>query len=98
MQSVFRAHLTAFLFLVPFVVMETIHRMLGLSDNINVDPAPGEPDSATYNLFMCAAFWGGVIGFIWHVLAIADRSRRLMVLVKLLALVSLWAILLLWMQ
>jgi len=98
MQSVFRAHLTAFLFLVPFVTMLTIHQMLGLSNNLMIGPTPGEPDSQIYNLFMVTAFWGGVFGFIWHVLSTADRSRRLIVLVKLLALVSLWAILLLWKQ
>ena len=71
MQSIICAHLTAFLFLLPFMVMLTIHRMLGLSDNLNVEPAPGEPDSSTYNWFMSAAFYGGVGGFVWHVLAIA---------------------------
>ena len=56
MQSVFRAHLTAFLFLVPFVTMLTIHQMLGLSNNLMIGPAPGEPDSQIYNLFMVTAF------------------------------------------
>ncbi len=96
MQPVFRAHLTAFLFLVPFVAMLTIHRMLGLSDAVGVAPAPGEPDSQIYNLFMIAAFYSGVAGFIWHTLAIADRSRLWIVFVKLVTLGSLWAIVLWW--
>ncbi len=54
--------------------MLAIHRYLGLSDAMMVAPAPGQPHSLLYNMFMILAFYLGVGGFILHVVLIAERT------------------------
>lgn len=89
-----RWHVVAFVFLLPFASMLAIHRYLGLSDAMMVAPAPGQPHSILYNMFMIGVFWFGVGGYILHVLIIADRAPN-WVFVKLALLAAMWAALIL---
>jgi hypothetical protein len=88
-KTIFRSHVFAFAAFVPFAVMLTVHRMLGLSDAMMVAPAPGQPHSLLYNTLMVLAFAGGVYGYILHAALIADRSTP-WIIAKLLLLAGLW--------
>lgn len=87
-----RAHVVAIVFFVPFSLMLVLHRFLGLSDALMAAPAPGQPDSFLYNIMMVGAFYFGVAGYIFHVLALSRKEPR-WVFVKLALLVVIWAML-----
>lgn len=67
-------HARTFLFLVPFIAMLIIHRMLGLDDNLLAAPKAGKPDGATYNLAMVPVLWAGIIGVFIHTTLHAKES------------------------
>jgi uncharacterized membrane protein SirB2 len=74
-KAIIQSHWFSFLFLVPFVVMLWVHRLLRLSDALMIQTPPGERDAHTYNLVMAAVFFCGVTGFLSHAFSFARRDR-----------------------
>jgi len=89
-----RWHVIALAFFLPFALMFTIHRYLGLSDAMMVAPVPGQPHSILYNILMIGTFWFGVGGYLLHVLFVADRTP-IWLFIKLTLLAAFWAALIL---
>ena len=70
--------------------MLAIHRYIGLSDAMMVAPAPGQPHSLLYNMFLILAFYFGLGGYVLHVVLVAERSPAWIV-GKFALLAALWA-------
>ena len=73
-----RSHIATFLFLMPFLAMLGIHRLLGLSDDLmgrSADPQrAGGTASFLYNVAMVAVFYGGAFGFFCHATSLTYRG------------------------
>ena len=89
MPNALRSHLVGFVFLLPFLAMLGLHRLLGLSDALMGAPALEERDAQLYNFVMVFVFYGGVTAYFIHALAIAYRSKEWLAF-KLLFLVAFW--------
>ncbi len=84
--------MVAIAFFVPFTLMLAVHHFLGLSDALMAAPPPGQPDSFLYNITMVGAFYFGVAGYVFHVLALS-KSTPGWIFFKLVLLVVIWAVL-----
>jgi hypothetical protein len=89
-KVILQSHWVSLLFLVPFLVMLAIHRLLGLSDALMIQTPPGEREAHTYNLVMVIIFYFGVGAFAVHTLAFACRDRG-WVLAKIVTLAVYWS-------
>jgi hypothetical protein len=86
------------LFLLPFALLLTIHRILGLSDAMMVKPRAGETFWPLYNILMILSFWGGVSAFVAHT-CMMFRYSAAWAMAKLLCLAIAWTtLILLWMR
>ncbi len=90
------SHWLTFCFLIPFLIMLAIHRVLGLSDNMMVAPAPGVASVQLYNFAMVAVLYGGGFAFIMHTASIAYRGRNWMLFKFLFLVVFLKSLQLVW--
>jgi hypothetical protein len=75
----------ALLFLVPFLLMLSVHAFLGLADNLLAAPDPGRREASLYNLVMVGSLYLGIAAALHH---LWDPNQRgwLWVIVKMLCL------------
>ena len=88
-KGLLRLHWVGFLFLVPFLILLGIHRVFGLSDALLGAPEPGEREVPVYNIALIVVFYAGVLSFIGHTFAVAEKSRTWRV-AKIIVLVIYW--------
>jgi len=63
-------------FHLPVTVALVLHRLLGLSDAVNIPTPPGERKAHPYNWVMVALFVSGVGAFVLHSFFLAYRGGR----------------------
>ena len=83
-------HWIAFAFLLPFLVMLSLHRALELSDALMVATPPGEREARNFNLLMVVVFYAGIAAFVAHTLCLQNQSRRWLA-ARLAVLVGYWS-------
>jgi hypothetical protein len=85
-----QSHWVGFLFLVPFLVLLAIHRLLGFSDTLMIQTPPGARDAHTYNLIMTVVFFLGVAAFVVHASGFTRREPPWLI-AKLVVLMVYWS-------
>jgi hypothetical protein len=70
----FKSHWLTFAWLVPFLAMLGLHRLLKRSDALLAAPAPGERDAQLYTFTRVLVFNAGIGAHLWHTFATAPRK------------------------